>query len=318
MKNVRRKVRAAVVQAAPVLFDIEKTLTRTGELIKEAAENGADLVLFPEAFIPAYPRGLSFGMKVGDRTDEGRELWKRYWDNSVEIPGPATEKIGEYAKKYNVHVAIGVIERDKDFSKGTLYCTLLYFGNAGNILGKHRKLKPTGSERLIWGEGDGSTLTVVDTELGKIGGLICWENYMPMARMAIYGKGPQIYVAPTADHRDRWQSTMKHIALEGRCFVLGCNQFVTKDMYPEDLELIEELDEMPEIMSRGGSVIVSPQGEVIEGPLYDKEGILYADLDMDEVVRGKLDFDVTGHYARPDVFKLIVNEEPMNPVEKEY
>jgi len=308
-------VKVAVVQAAPILFDLEKSIIKTCELIAEAAGNGAEFILFPEAFIPAYPRGLSFGMKVGGRTDEGRKLWQRYWDNSVEIPGNATKKIGECAKKFGVYVAIGVIEKDSDFSKGTLYCTLLYIGKDGEILGKHRKLKPTGSERLIWGEGDGSTLTVVDTELGKIGGLICWENYMPMARMAIFGKGPQIYVAPTADHRDRWQATMKHIALEGRCFVLGCNQFVTKDMYPPDLEMIEELKDMPEILSRGGSVIVSPQGEVIEGPLFDKEGILYAELDLGEVVRGKLDFDVTGHYARPDIFKLIVNEEPMSAVE---
>lgn len=308
-------VKVAVVQAAPVLFDLENTIKKTCELIEEAAEKGAEFILFPEAFIPAYPRGLSFGMKVGDRTDEGRRLWHRYWENSVDIPGPATRKIGECAEKFGVYVAIGVIEKDSEFSKGTLYCTLLYFGKDGNILGKHRKLKPTGSERLIWGEGDGSTLTVIDTELGKIGGLICWENYMPMARMAIYGKGPQIYVAPTADHRDRWQATMKHIALEGRCFVLGCNQFVTKDMYPADLEGIEELNDMPEILCRGGSVIVSPQGEVIDGPLYDGEGILYAELDLDEVVRGKIDFDVTGHYSRSDIFKLIVNEEPMPPVE---
>ena len=314
MNNRSASVKVAVVQAAPVLFDLKKTIDKVCEIISEAASNGAEFILFPEAFIPAYPRGLSFGMKVGGRTDEGRKLWQRYWNNSVEIPGQATKKIGEYAKKHGVYVAIGVIEKDSDFSKGTLYCTLLYFGKDGEILGKHRKLKPTGSERLIWGEGDGSTLTVVDTELGKIGGLICWENYMPMARMAIYGKGVEIYLAPTADHRKRWQATMKHIALEGRCFVLGCNQFVTKDMYPSDLEMIGELESMPDILCNGGSVIISPQGEVIEGPLFDKEGILYADLDMGEVVRGKLDFDVTGHYARSDIFKLIVNEDPMPPV----
>jgi len=315
MDTVKRKVKAAVVQASPVLFDIEKTLIKTGELIRDAAENGADLVLFPEAFIPAYPRGLSFGMKVGSRNEEGRDLWKKYWDNSVEIPGPATDRIGGFAKKYNVHVAIGVIEKDNQFSKGTLYCTLLYFGNDGSILGKHRKLKPTGSERLIWGEGDGSTLSVIDTELGEIGGLICWENYMPMARMAMYGKGVEIYLAPTADQRERWQATLQHIALEGRCFVLGCNQYVTKDMYPKDLEMIEELDEMPEVMCRGGSVIISPMGEVIEGPLWDKEGIVYADLNRDDLEKAKLDFDVTGHYARPDIFKLSINEDKMPPVE---
>ncbi|MCX7706943.1 MAG: carbon-nitrogen hydrolase family protein, partial [Anaerolineae bacterium] len=176
------------------------------------------------------------------------------------------------------------------------------------ILGKHRKLKPTAAERLIWGEGDGSTLTVLDTAFGKVGGLICWENYMPLARMALYARGVEIYLAPTADARDTWQATLRHIACEGRCFVLGCNQHVTKAMYPTDLPGIEELASQPEVMCRGGSAIISPLGEVLAGPLYDQEGILYADLDLGEVVRGKFDFDVVGHYARPDVFQLIVNE----------
>jgi nitrilase len=195
-----------------------------------------------------------------------------------------------------------------------LYCTLLYFGPDGQIIGKHRKLKPTASERLIWGEGDGSTLTAIDTPLGKIGGLICWENYMPLARMSMYGKGVEIYLAPTADQRDTWQATMRHIANEGRCFVLGCNQYVTKDMYPADLQDHPELKEMPEVMCRGGSVIVSPLGNVIAGPLFGEEGILYADLDMGEITRSKVDFDVVGHYARPDVFQLLVNESPAEPV----
>lgn len=316
MSKKRLSKKVAVIQAAPVLFDREATVEKTCNLIREASSKGAELILFPEAFIPAYPRGLSFGMKVGDRTDEGRNLWKRYWENSVKVPGKEIEEIGKTIKECGVFAAIGVIERDSTFSGGTLYCTLLYFGRDGKLAGKHRKLKPTGSERLIWGEGDGSTLTVVDTDLGKVGGLICWENYMPLARMAIYGKGVEIYLAPTADHRERWQATLRHIALEGRCFVLGCNQFVTKDMYPEDLEGISELEEQPDIMCRGGSVIISPQGKVLNGPLYDKEGILYSELDMDEITKGKVDFDVTGHYARPDIFQLSVNEEPMLPVKK--
>jgi len=311
----KKKVRAVVIQAAPVLFDLEKTLEKTGRLIREAAEKGGHLVLFPEAFVPAYPRGLTFGMKVGSRNEAGRNLWQRYWENSLDIPGPAVEQIGRFARENNVHVAIGVIERDSRFSGGTLYCTLLYIGNDGRILGKHRKLKPTASERLIWGEGDGSTLSVVDTPLGKLGGLICWENYMPMARMALYGKGVEIYLAPTADQRERWQATLQHIALEGRCFVLGCNQFVTKDMYPASLGVSGELEEMPEVMSRGGSVIVSPMGEIMEGQLWDREGMLIADLDREELEKAKLDFDVTGHYSRPDIFKLSINEEPMPPVE---
>ncbi|MGB5845326.1 MAG: carbon-nitrogen hydrolase family protein, partial [Anaerolineales bacterium] len=298
----------------PVLFDRQATVEKSRELIYTAADHNAQLVLFPEAFIPAYPRGLSFGMVVGSRNNEGRRLWQRYWDNSVTIPSPATEALGEAVRETGIHLAIGVIERDNQFSGGTLYCTLLYFGPDGQIIGKHRKLKPTASERLIWGEGDGSTLTAIDTPLGKIGGLICWENYMPLARMSMYGKGVEIYLAPTADQRDTWQATMRHIANEGRCFVLGCNQYVTKDMYPADLQDHPELKEMPEVMCRGGSVIVSPLGNVIAGPLFGEEGILYADLDMGEITRSKVDFDVVGHYARPDVFQLLVNESPAEPV----
>lgn len=309
-------VKVAVVQAAPILFDKDATVEKTCKLIKEAASNGARLILFPEAFIPAYPRGLSFGFKVGSRSKEGKKLWQRYWKNAMDVPGPETQRIGEIAGQMGAYVALGVIERDSEFSKGTLYCTLLYFGPSGELLGKHRKLKPTGSERLIWGEGDGSTLTVIPTEFGTIGGLICWENYMPLARMTMYGKGVEIYLAPTADARDSWQATMRHIALEGRCFVLGCNQFITKDMYPKELEGYQELEGQPEIMSQGGSVIISPSGEVLNGPLFNKEGILYSELDMLEIPRAKLDFDVVGHYSRPDVFQLIVNEESQPPVKK--
>ena len=192
-------------------------------------------------------------------------------------------------------------------------CLQVDFFN-GQLLGKNRKLKPTGSERLIWGEGDGSTLTVLGTALGKVGGLICWENYMPLARMAIYDKGVDIYLAPTADDRDTWQATLRHIACEGRCFVLGCNQYMTKDMYPDDLKDLKELVEQPEIMCRGGSAIISPLGKAIAGPLYDKEGILFANLDLSAIARSKFDFDVVGHYARPDVFQLRVNEKPNRSV----
>jgi nitrilase len=197
-----------------------------------------------------------------------------------------------------------------DEGRGTLYCTLLYFGPDGRLLGKHRKLKPTAAERVIWGEGDGSTLTVLDTPLGKVGGLICWENYMPLARMAMYGKGVEIYLAPTADHRERWQATLCHIALEGRCFVLGANQVVRREMFPEDLEVRHELESWPEDLCRGGSAIYGPLGECLAGPLWDEEGILVADLDMGDVARSKFDFDVIGHYARPDVFRLNVDERP--------
>lgn len=307
-------VNVAVVQVAPILFDAQATTNKACALIDECAANGARLILFPEAFIPAYPRGLSFGMVVGSRSDDGRKTWQCYWDNSVDVPGPITAQLGAAARAANAYVAMGVIERDSTYSRGTLYCTILYFGPNGTLLGKHRKLKPTAAERLIWGEGDGSTLTVVESEFGKIGGLICWENYMPLARTAMYGKGVELYLAPTADSRDSWQATLRHIACEGRCFVLGCNQFVTKEMYPTDLAGIEELANQPKIMCRGGSAIVSPLGDILAGPLYDKEGILYAELDRTLISQSKLDFDAVGHYARPDIFQLSVNVRPQEPI----
>jgi nitrilase len=306
MPELHPKVRAAVVQAAPVIFDRENTTRKATHLIQETAANGARLVLFPEAFIPAYPRGFSFGAVVGQRKPWGWDLWNLYYQNSVPIPGPTTQELGQAAREAGVFVAIGVVEREG----GSLYCTTLYFSPGGTLCGKHRKLKPTGSERLIWGEGDGSTLTVVQTDFGKVGGLICWENYMPLARMAMYTQGVDLYLAPTADSRPTWQATLQHIACEGRCFVLGCNQFVTKDMYPAELPGIEELSDQPDTLCRGGSAIISPLGEVLAGPLYDQEGILYADLDLEEVTRSKFDFDVIGHYARPDVFEFRVNQNP--------
>lgn len=314
METDKSRVQVAVAQAAPVLFDAQATVEKACRWIGEAAGQGARLVLFPEALIPAYPRGLSFGTVVGSRSADGRHTWEKYWANAVEVPGPITEALGSAAREAGIYLAIGVIERDSQFSRGTLYCTLLYFGPDGRLLGKHRKLKPTAAERLIWGEGDGSTLPVIPTEFGKVGGLICWENYMPLARMAMYSKGVEIYLAPTADPRDSWQATLRHIACEGRCFVLGCNQFVTRAMYPAHLAESEDLTSLPEIVCRGGSAIVSPLGDVLAGPLYDEEGILYADLDMGEIPRSRFDFDVVGHYARPDIFQLIVNEQPMLPV----
>lgn len=309
MAENMNQFKVAVVQAAPVLFDREATIKKACQLIYETAKNGAKLILFPEAFIPAYPSGLSFGTVVGSRNKAGRDLWQIYWENAIEIPSSDTNFIGKAVKNAGVYLAIGIIERNK-VGKGTLYCTLLYFGPDGKILGKHRKLKPTAAERIIWGEGDGHTLITLDTELGIIGGLICWENYMPLARYSMYAKGVEIYLAPTADHRETWQATLTHIACEGRCFVLGCNQFVTKKMYPKDLPGIEDLDKFPEVISRGGSVVISPMGKVLSGPLYDREGILYADIDLSEVSRSKMDFDVVGHYARPDVFEFQVNKQP--------
>ncbi|MPL68026.1 Nitrilase [bioreactor metagenome] len=311
-----KSVRVAVVQTAPVIMDREATVKKTVELALEAASKGAKIVLFPEALIPGYPRGLTFGANVGARSMEGRKDFARYWDNSVVIPSPATDELGAAARQAGIYLSVGIIERECEGSQSTLYCTIIYFGPDGRILGKHRKLKPTASERLIWGEGDGSTLEVVDTPYGKMGGLICWENYMPLARAVMYDSGLSFYLAPTADSRDAWQATIRHIALEGRCFVLACNQFVTKDMYPTDLACYDELDNAPEIMCRGGSAIINPMGEYVAGPIYGKEEILIADLDLDLIAQSRFDFDVAGHYARPDVFQLLVNTEKKTNVKK--
>jgi len=317
MSSAPDAVKVAVVQASPLFFDREGSVDKVIRMTREAAEAGAGLVLFPEAYVGGYPWGLAFGTAVGGRSPAGRRTWERYWATAMDVPGPETDRLAEAAKEAGVYLAVGVIERDSTYSRGTLFCTLIYFGPEGTLLGKHRKLKPTAAERLIWGEGDGSTLPVFSAPFGRFGGLICWENYMPLARMAMYGKGLDIYLAPTADARGRWQSTLQHISLEGRCFVLGCNQFVTRDMYPDDLEIKEELDGWPETLCRGGSAIYSPLGDLLAGPLWDQEGILYADLDMTEVARGKFDMDVTGHYARPDVFHLWVNQDPQPPVDLE-
>jgi nitrilase len=298
------------------MFDAQATAEKAVTLIRRAAEAGAKLLLLPEAFIPAYPRGTTFGAAVGSRSAAGRDLFRRLWQAAVEVPGPIVNVIAAAAREAQIHVALGVVERVPS-QHGTLYCTLLMFGPDGRLLLRHRKLRPTGTERLMWGEGDGSTLIVLDTPLGRIGGLICWENYMPLARAALYAQGVEIYLAPTADPRDTWQATLQHIACEGRCFVLGCNQLLRRADYPAWWAEQGEVRNLPEIACRGGSAIYSPLGEVVAAPVYDREEILVADLDLDDTVRGKLDFDPMGHYARPDVFELRVNRRPAPAVKFE-
>lgn len=298
-------VRASVIQAAPVPFDRKRTLEKVRALAADAARDGARLMVFPEAFVSGYPKGLDFGSRVGSRTPQGREDFRRYFDSAVDVPGPAVDFLSEVARELQTHLVIGVIERDG----GTLYCTVLFFAPDGSALGKHRKLMPTALERLIWGFGDGSTMPVFETPLGRLGAVICWENYMPLLRTAMYAKGVQLYCAPTADDRDTWPPSMQHIALEGRCFVLSCNQFTRRGDFPRDYAAVQG-DDPKTVISRGGSCIVGPLGKVLAGPNFEGEAILTADLDMDDLVRAKLDFDVTGHYARPDVFHLSVNESP--------
>jgi nitrilase len=301
--------KVAVVQAAPVAFDVGRTLEKTADLSADARRQGARLVLFPEAFISAYPRGSGFGAVVGSRTPEGREQFRLYWESAIDVPGPDFERLAQIARVNRINLVIGVIEREG----GTLYCTVLFFAVDGRYLGKHRKLMPTASERLIWGYGDGSTLPVLQTEIGRVGAVICWENYMPLLRTAMYAKGVEIYCAPTADGRETWLPTMRHIAQEGRCFVLSCNQFARRRDYPVDYAS-ELSDDADAIVSRGGSCIIGPLGEVLAGPDYDRETILTADLDLGDIARARLDFDVVGHYARPDIFRLVVDETRRSPV----
>ena len=302
-------VRAAVVQAGAVPFDTEACVDKAVGLIAQAAAKEAKVIVFPEAFVPGYPKGLNFGLVVGARDPAGREEFRLYLDAAIDVPGPQTQRLGEAAAASAAYVIIGVIERDG----GTCHCTVLFFGPDGVLLGKHRKLMPTVMERVIWGFGDGSTLTVVDSPYGRIGSVICWENYMPMLRMAMYSKNVALYCAPTADDRDTWLSSMQHVALEGRCFVLTACQFLRKKDFPPAVRV--SLGDSPEsVLMRGGSAIVNPLGKVLAGPHFDGETILTADLDLGDIGRGKFDFDVTGHYSRPDVFQLSVNEAPMKAV----
>lgn len=299
-------VTVGVIQESPVFFDKEATLKKITEFTIEYAGQGCDLLVFPESYVPGYPRGFDFGATIGSRTSEGRDLFLQYSKQSIEVPGEDILYLEKLASENKVYLIIGVTE--KDSSSGSLYCSMLYISPENGLLGVHRKIKPTGSERLIWAEGSGESLVTFQTHLGKIGGLICWENYMPQARLSMYGKGVEIYIAPTADARDTWIYTMRHIAVEGRCFVLSCNQFFKRSMYPEEYR--ELLPQEPELICRGGSVIISPLGEILAGPLFDESGVLMATLDLEDIIRSKLDFDVNGHYARPDIFEFRVKDQP--------
>lgn len=301
---------AAVVQAGSVLFDTAKSLHKVEKYCAQASEAGATLVVFPEAFIGGYPKGINFGVHVGSRSPEGREQFRRYFDGAIEVPGKETVLLGEIAAHYRVQLVIGVIER----ALSTLYCSVLFFGPDGNLQAKHRKLMPTASERLLWGLGDGSTMPAIQTACGTLGAAICWENYMPLFRTAMYAKGVNIWCAPTVDDREVWQSTMRHIAVEGRCFVLSACQYLLRSDCPPDYHPIEGEDAATELI-QGGSVIVSPLGQVLAGPLRHAEGILTAELDLKEVARSRFDLDVVGHYARPDIFRLSVDEHPKKSVE---
>lgn len=307
-----RPYTAACIQAAPVAFNVTKTLVKVRDLTADASIKGAKLAVYPEAFLSAYPRGMDFGAVVGARSAQGREAFRLYHASSIDVPGPEVDVLSAVAREFSMHLVIGVIERDG----GTLYCATLTFDDNGVLIGRRRKLMPTGSERLVWGFGDGSTLAVNSTALGRIGVVICWENYMPMLRAAMFAQRIQVYCAPTADGRATWLPSMQHIAMEGRCFVMSANQFCKRSDYPADY--VSALPDDPDaIVSRGGSVIVDPLGQVLGGPLWDGEGIVTAEIDLAAITRALYDFDPIGHYSRPDVFTLTVDRRHKPPVKLE-
>lgn len=309
-----KPVRAAVVQAGSRLFDTPATLDDFERLAGEAAAGGAGLAVFPEAFIGGYPKGSHFGAPVGSRSPEGRELFRGYYEAAIDVPGPEVARMGAIAAERGLDIVVGVIERGAPSDGGaTLYCTALCFSADGTLLGKRRKLMPTAAERVVWGCGDGSTLETFDARAGRLSAVICWENFMPMLRMSQYAQGVEIYCAPTVDDRESWASLMRTIALEGRCFVLSASQFMRRDHAPADFHPVQ--GEAPDtVLINGGSMIVSPLGEVLAGPAFGTETVLFAELDPQEIARGKMDFDVAGHYARADVFELSVNRKKQRPV----
>lgn len=306
MKDVKKICKIAVIQAAPVMFDKDACTQKAVDLIQEASRRGAQLMVFPELFIPGYPYGMTFGFRVGSRSGEGRQDWKLYLDNSILVPGKETEKIGMAAREAGAYVSIGVSERDG--VTGMLYNTNLFFSPRGSLVCVHRKLKPTGAERVVWGDADRGYFPVEDTPWGVMGSLICWESYMPLARAALYEKGVALYISPNTNDNPEWQSTVQHIALEGRCYFINCNMYITRDMYPENLCCRDEIDGLPDTVCRGGSCIVDPYGHYVTEPVWDKEAVIYADLEMDRVSASRMEFDVCGHYSRPDVLRLQIDD----------
>ncbi len=300
-------VRAGVAQVrAP--RDTPQAIARVAEWSAKAADDGVELLVFPEALLGGYPRGASFGTVVGERSPAGRDEFLSYSRQSVTYPGPEIDEIRSVAADHGLHLVVGFIER----AGSSLYCATVTVDDTGQVIGRRRKVMPTAAERLIWAQGDGSTLTVSPSRLGRLATAICWENLMPALRIDLYSQGVDIWCAPTADARDVQQSTMRHIAVEGRCFVLSANQVaVAADLSPA----ISTAYPDPEmVVCRGASVIVDPFGDVLAGPLVDREGLLVADLDLDQIARGRYDFDATGHYARPDLFTLVTDHTPRSAV----
>lgn len=313
MSQNQNMFQIAAAQATPVFLNRKETVQKACDLISQAADHGAKLVVFPEVFIPGYPDWV--WVVPNSKAAILNELYSELIENAVSIPDETTKKLCDAAKRAKIHVVMGMHERNTEASNTSLYNTLLFIDDRGNIMGKHRKLVPTGGERLIWAQGDGSTLHVFDTSFGRLGGLICWENYMPLARYAMYAWGTQILAAPTWDKSENWLLSLRHIAREGGMFVIGCCIAMRMEDIPEHYEFKKLYPEGREWINTGNSCIINPKGDFIAGPVEMKEEIIYADIDLKLVSASKRMFDVAGHYARADVFKFKVNQEPNTIIE---
>lgn len=305
MRNIADTCRVAVVQAEAALFDKDACLQKALRLIAECAHNGAQLVVFPELFIPGYPYGMNFGFTTGSRTPEGRKDWKRYADSSILADGEEMQALAEAAKTHGIYLSMGYSERDA--VNGTLYNSNMMISPDGEML-NHRKLKPTGSERVIWGDANRDYFPVMQTPWGPMGNLICWESYMPLARVALYQKGVSLYVSPNTNDNEEWQNTIRHIAIEGHCYFINCDMLITRASYPTDLSEYDAIRALPETICKGGSCVIDPFGHLVSECLWNEEGVIYADLDMQKVPASKMEHDVCGHYARADVLELRVHE----------
>ncbi len=306
--------KVAIIQESPILLDREKTIEKAVGLIEQAASEGAELIVFSEAYISGYPAWI-WRLKPGGDWGTSEELHARLLDSAVDIDAGDLELICNSAKKNKVCIVCGMNERDGALSKSTLYNTVVIISKNGEILNRHRKLMPTNPERMVWGFGDGSGLNVVESSVGRIGTLVCWENYMPLARYTLYSQGIEIYIAPTYDSGDDWLGTMQHIAREGRCWVLCSGVVLTNSDIPKDFPERENLyPDAEEWINPGDSAVIAPGGQIVAGPMRNEKGILYAEVDLKQAAVSKRDLDVTGHYSRPDIFTLNVNTKPQTSI----